>query len=199
MKRVIFLFLSVFFIGCQIEPSRLGFRPPHVLEDIEPALPTLRFQGFPPFTAFYAKEINGMKTEMLVRHFLGGPHKKLNQPGETESWISIFQRIKPGMRPPHDTRRIKNIPAKPPNLVIAVVIQDNLVAAVQTPWYSHTPVSAQEVKRFFGNPDKTEVTANGENFFYRFACFTSHKGELGEMRYMLCEAVLKIAFEGNGN
>ena len=87
----------------------------------------------------------------------------------------------------------------PPNLAVALSFQDNKVTSTHAPWFSYVPVSVSDTERFFGKPDKTLLGTDGEEFYYRFVCFTSYEVPQKETSYILNEAVLKIFFSANGN
>ncbi len=198
MKKLL-LIMSVFIIaGCQVEPNKLTFRPPLILEETNETLPKIKFASSQQLKAFYAREVNGMSEDYLLKYFVGSPHLKI-QLDDYESWVYYFQRVRPGLRPPHDVRQIKNMSGNPPNLAVALSIQDNKVTMAHAPWFSYVPVSVSDTERFFGKPDKRLLGTGGEEFYYRFVCFTSFEGPQKETSYILNEAVLKIVFSANGN
>ena len=198
MKKYLLIIAVLFLFGCQVEPNKLKFRLPLILEETNDTLPKIEFTSSQQLKAFYAREVNGMSVDYLLKYFIGSPHLRIHL-DDYESWVYYFQRVRPGLRPPHDVRQIKNMSGNPPNLAVALSIQDNKVTSTHAPWFSYVPVSVSDTERFFGKPDKRLLGTDGEEFYYRFVCFTSYEGSQQETNYILNEAVLKIVFSVNGN
>ena len=112
MKKCLLIVAVLLLIGCQVEPNKLKFRPLLILEETNEILPKIKFSGSQQLKAFYAREVNGMSVDYLLNSFMGSPHLNI-QLDDYESWVYYFQRVRPGLRPPHDVRQIKNMSGNP--------------------------------------------------------------------------------------